>query len=244
MNILFLGATGGMGQVLARALAADGHRLVLLGRDEEKLHTVRAGLIEARPDSVVETTTCDLADPAGIPEAVERAAGCVPTVDAVVVAAGKFAEQGQLETDRAPRLQMLEVNFRSTIEFCECVRPHLLEGGGTLCVYTSVAAVRARGSVALYGATKAGLDYYLDGIGQRYQDRGLRVVRVRPGFVKTPMTAGLKPPAIANEPEETVASVMRALRHPRHIVYTPPVWRYVMTVIRLMPRWLLRRSGI
>lgn len=237
MNILFLGASGGMGQELCRALLADGHRLVLLGRDPQKL--------QASFGAVAGAVACDLADVREVAAAVTRAAGLFSKVDMAIVAAGAFAEQEVFEEDRDARLQMLETNFRGTIEFCEAARPHLLQdGGGILCIYTSVAAVRARAKVALYGATKAGLDYYLDAIGQRYQDQGLHVLRVRPGFVKTAMTAGLKPPPFAAEPAETTDSVMRAIRRRRRVVYTTPVWRWVMTVIRLLPRWLLRRSGI
>ena len=75
------------------------------------------------------------------------------------------------------------------------------EGGGTLCAFSSVAGERGRKPVVLYGATKAGLSAYLEGLDHRHRANGLKVVCVKPGFVKTTMTEGLKPPPFAGEPE-------------------------------------------
>ncbi len=84
--------------------------------------------------------------------------------------------------------------------FCEEARRRLMPQGGTLCVMSSVAGDRGRKPVVLYGAAKAGSVTYLEGLDHKYRAAGLRVVCVKPGFVKTGMTAGLKPPPFAGEP--------------------------------------------
>ncbi len=71
----------------------------------------------------------------------------------------------------------------------------------------------------------------------------LRVVCVKPGFVKTSMTSGLKPPPFAGEPDAVAADIVRAIDRGQPVVYTPRIWRLVMLVIRLLPRAVMRRIG-
>ena len=98
-------------------------------------------------------------------------------------------------------------------------------GGGTICAFSSVAGDRARRSNYLYGASKAGLSAFLEGLHLAYADRGVRVVCVRPGFVKTAMTAGLPVPPFAGEPEAVASRVLRAMDRGAPVVYAPPIWR-------------------
>jgi short-subunit dehydrogenase len=161
-----------------------------------------------------------------------------------VVTGGLFAGQDQLEADEIFTRALLNVNFTGTVLFCEQVRKRLLaRGGGTLCVFSSVAGERGRKPVILYGAAKAGLSHYLEGLDHKFRARGLRVVTVKPGFVKTGMTAGLTPPPFAGEPEAVAATVLRAITRGKPVVYAPSIWRLVMFVIRLLPRFVMRRIG-
>jgi short-subunit dehydrogenase len=108
-------------------------------------------------------------------------------------------------------------------------------------VFSSVAGERARKPVILYGATKAGLSYYLDGLDHKFRARGLRTVLVKPGFVRTSMTAGLKPPPFAAEPEEVARVALKAIDKGTPAVYAPAVWGAVMMIIRNLPRLIMRR---
>src|SRR6185436_7087831 len=103
-------------------------------------------------------------------------------------------------------------DFTNTVLFCEAARKRLLSrGGGTLCVFSSVAGERGRKPVILYGAAKAGLSRYLEGLDHKFRSAGLRVVTVKPGFVKTGMTAGLPSPPFAGEPEGVAKTVLAAI---------------------------------
>jgi short-subunit dehydrogenase len=66
---------------------------------------------------------------------------------------------------------------------------------------------------------------------------------VKPGFVKTGMTAGLKPPPFAGEPEDVARSVVRAMDRQKPVLYAPAMWALVMLVIRWLPRFVMRRIG-
>ena len=92
-----------------------------------------------------------------------------------------------------------------------------------------------------YGATKAGLSYYLNGLDHKFRSRGLRTVLVKPGFVRTSMTVGLKPPPFAADPEQVARVALKAIDKGTPVVYAPAVWSGVMLVIRNLPRWLMRR---
>jgi decaprenylphospho-beta-D-erythro-pentofuranosid-2-ulose 2-reductase len=115
------------------------------------------------------------------------------------------------------------------------------QGHGTLVVLSSVAAERPRASNAIYGAAKAGLDALAQGLGDSVAGSGVRVLVVRPGFVKTRMTAGLKPPPFATTPDAVAAATSRALRRGAHTVWAPGALRYVFAVLRHLPRAVYRR---
>ena len=98
-----------------------------------------------------------------------------------------------------------------------------------------------RKPVVLYGAAKAGLSRYLEGLDHKFRARGLRTICVKPGFVKTGMTAGLKPPPFAGTPDEVARRVVKAIDRGWPEVYVPAPWRWVMCVIRRLPRFVMRR---
>ncbi len=164
--------------------------------------------------------------------------------DTAIVTAGLFDTAERLESDPERAERLLTVDFANTVLFCEEVRRRLLrDGGGTLCVFSSVAGERGRKPVVLYGAAKAGLSRYLEGLDHRYRLEGLVTVCVKPGFVMTGMTAELEPPPFAVEPEAVARRVVRAIDRGVPEIYVPGIWRWIMAVIRLLPRAIMRRVG-
>jgi short-subunit dehydrogenase len=231
-----------MGRALARLLAEQGDALVLLGRDEAELGASARDLAGRGARGAVATGHLDLAEPAGFSAALDAADQAVGGLDTLVVTAGEFAIQGALERDAERLRRLLDVNFTATAMLCQLAAERFSErGGGTICAFSSVAGDRARRSNYLYGASKAGLSTFLDGLGLAYGDRNVRVICVRPGFVKTGMTAGLPVPPFAGEPEAVARVVLRALERGTPVVYAPPIWRWIMLAIRLLPRAVMRR---
>jgi NAD(P)-dependent dehydrogenase (short-subunit alcohol dehydrogenase family) len=243
MNIVILGASKGIGRAVARQLAARGDRLCLLGRDVDDLRRSATDLAvrTGTGDAGVAVAACDLSDPTSFGPALDAAAAALGRVDAVIVTAADFATQDALEADRDRLQRLLTVNFANTILFCEDARRRLLADGGTLCVVSSVAGERGRKPVILYGAAKAGLSRYLEGLDHKYRARGLKVVCVKPGFVKTGMTAGLRPPPFAGEPIDVARDIVRGIDRGTPVVYTPRIWALVMFVIRRLPRAIMRK---
>ncbi len=248
-HIAILGATKGMGRALARAAASRGAKICLLGRDPDELvrsaadlqvRAAAAGHTRPAPSTV----RCDLADPASHAQALQAAEAELGSLDVVIVTAGAFATAAAFDADLALARQVLDLDFTCTILFCEAARLQLLaRGGGQLVVFGSVAGERGRKPVGIYGAAKAGLHHYLESLDHRYAAAGLRVLTVKPGFVRTAMTAGLPEPPFAGEPEAVAARVLRAMDRGASVVYAPPIWALVMLVIRWLPRAVMRRVG-
>jgi len=244
MKVAVLGATRGMGRALARRMAARGDAVFLLGRDEADLQKSARDLEARAGQGQVGVAVCDLERPETFGPALDAADAALGGLDTVVVTAGLFATQDRLEADPELARRLLLVNFTNTVAFCEAARVRLLaRGGGTLCAFSSVAGERGRKPVILYGAAKAGLTRYLEGLDHKFRAAGLRTVCVKPGFVKTSMTEGLTPPPFAGEPDAVAATVLRAIDRGTPVVYAPAMWRLVMLVIRNLPRFVMRRIG-
>ncbi|HHO51460.1 MAG TPA: SDR family NAD(P)-dependent oxidoreductase [Deltaproteobacteria bacterium] len=243
MKVAILGATKGMGRALARQMAARGDHLCLLGRSPEELERSSADLAERGAGSV-STARCDLEDPSSFAEALDTATEALGELEVVVVTAGMFGTQEALAEDLERAHRVLVVNYANTVIFCEHARQRLLaRGGGTLCVFSSVAGDRGRKPVALYGSSKAGLSHYLESLDHRHRAEGLITICVKPGFVKTSMTEGLKPPPFAGEPESVAAQVLEAIDRGTPMVYAPPIWGWIMLIIRSLPRSVMRVVG-
>lgn len=242
MKVVLLGGTKGMGRALAQELARRGSEVFLLGRDAAELERSVTDLRHRGRGQRLGHARCDLADPESFGPALGQAREFLDGLETVVVTAGLFAPQERLEHDARLTAELLRVNFTHTVLFCEEARRLLLEqGGGTLCVFSSVAGDRGRKPVVLYGATKAGLSRYLEGLDHRFRDKRLVTICVKPGFVRTGMTEGLKAPPFAGEPEAVARQVLRAIERGKPLIYAPPVWRAILWVIRCLPRAVLRR---
>ncbi|NUP88197.1 MAG: SDR family NAD(P)-dependent oxidoreductase [Candidatus Sumerlaeia bacterium] len=244
MKAVLFGATRGMGRSIARILAQRGERIHLLGIGPEDLERSARDLEVLGAPSPVEWTEIDLLDASGFAPALDAADQALGGFDTVVMTAALFGRQEDLEDDTERAARLLTANFTNTVLFCEEVRRRLLaRGGGRLCVFSSVAGDRGRKPVILYGATKGGLSRYLEGLDHKFHAQGLRVLCVKPGFVKTGMTAGLRPPPFAGEPDDVARRVVRALDRGKALIYVPPPWRYMMLIIRHLPRFVMRRIG-
>jgi len=233
-----------MGRAVARRMAERGDTVFLLGNVQAELTRSAEDLQARRAGSSAGVALCDLADPDGFAAALDAADAALGGFDTVVMTAALFASQDALEADIELTRKLVTLDYANTVVFCEHVRKRLLSrGGGRMAVFSSVAGDRGRKPVAIYGSAKAGLSVYLEAMDHKYHAAGLSVLCVKPGFVKTTMTAGLKPPPFAGEPEQVARDVVRALDKRKPVLYTPGMWALVMLVIRFLPRFVMRKIG-
>jgi short-subunit dehydrogenase len=242
VKVVFVGATRGIGRALARRLVERGDTLFLLGRDPAELARSARDLEARGRGASVGHAALDLGEPVGFLDALDAVDRAFDGWDTLVVTGGAFARQEDLTANLAWLAGLIEVNFLGTALLCQEAVTRLADrGGGLVCVFSSVAGDRARRSNYAYGASKAGLSAFLDGLDLAYRDRGVRVLCVKPGFVKTTMTDGLPKPPFAADPKTVADAVVRAMDRGQHEVYAPGVWRWIMLVIGALPRAVLRR---
>lgn len=243
MKAVVLGGTSGIGRAIAQRLVARGDRVFLLGNDMAELERSAADLSVRQPkQQAIEHAVCDLERPETFASALDAADTALEKFDAVIVSAAMFASQDALEGDVELTRRLVTVNYAHTVVFCEHARKRLLaRGGGWLTVFSSVAGDRGRKPVAIYGSSKAGISVYLEALDHKHHAQGLSVLCVKPGFVKTGMTAGLTPPPFAGEPEGVAEDVLAAMDRRSPVIYTPKMWALVMLVIRNLPRSVMRR---
>jgi decaprenylphospho-beta-D-erythro-pentofuranosid-2-ulose 2-reductase len=118
------------------------------------------------------------------------------------------------------------------------------QGHGTIVALSSVAAERGRRSNFVYGSSKAGLDTFCQGLADRLHGSGVRLLVVRPGFVRSAMTRGLDPAPLATTPDDVARAIIDGLSGSAPVIWVPAKLRWVMSALRHLPRPLFRRLDI
>jgi decaprenylphospho-beta-D-erythro-pentofuranosid-2-ulose 2-reductase len=232
--VLLVGGTSELGLAIVRELAPE--RLWLLGRDRPRLQSAAAGLPGA------EIGLLDADDIASHGQVIERTFAEAGGFDVVVLAVGVLGAQASLDADPAEAAEVMRVNFLGAGSLLlESLRQLQRRDRGALVLLSSVGVERPRASNAIYGAAKAGLDALAQGLSDATASSGVRVLVVRPGFVKTRMTAGLEPAPFATTPEAVASATVAALAGRRGTIWVPPRLRLIFAVLRHLPRAIYRR---
>lgn len=241
-RVLLVGGSSEIGLAIVRRLAADGPvTACLLGRDSARLETAAralerdgvafAGLVVADADE------CDAHE-----RAVASAFAATGGFEVVVIAVGRLGGQAGLDADPRESIDVLRATFLGAGSLMlHCLRELRGQGGGILIALSSVAAERPRAANAVYGAAKAGFDALAQGLADGAAGTGVRVLVVRPGFVRTRMTAGLPVAPMAVTPGEVADVTVRALAGRAHTVWIPGRLRYVFAILRHLPRSVFRK---
>jgi decaprenylphospho-beta-D-erythro-pentofuranosid-2-ulose 2-reductase len=241
-SVLVLGGSSELARAILRRLVARRARTIILaGRDAERLKETAAEL-QTLGAEVVETLPFEATDTASHQGLVDDVFGRYRDIDLVLFAFGTLGIPERDATDAAGAAEVAAVNFAGSVSAGIAVAGHLRrQGHGTLMALSSVAGVRVRPSNFVYGSSKAGMDAFFQGLRYRLEGSGARVVVVRPGFVATRMTAGLKPAPFATTAEDVAACVVRGLETGEDLVWAPPVLRWVMAAVKLLPTAVFRR---
>jgi decaprenylphospho-beta-D-erythro-pentofuranosid-2-ulose 2-reductase len=242
-RVLLLGGSSEIGLAIVRRLAArEPVSAVLLGRDGERLSAAAAELNRAAGITAVSTEIVDADDFDGHDQAIAHAFADPAGVDIVVAAVGKLGGQEGLDTDPDEAVEILRVNFLGLGSLMlSSLRRLRDQGRGTLVVLSSVAAERPRASNAIYGAAKAGLDSLAQGLGDSVAASGVRVLVVRPGFVTTRMTEGLKAAPMSTTADAVAEATVAGLASGAHTIWVPGKLRWVFAILRHLPRAVFRR---
>jgi decaprenylphospho-beta-D-erythro-pentofuranosid-2-ulose 2-reductase len=242
-SLLVLGGTSEIALATARRLIARRTRTVwLAGRPSPALEAAARQLRALGPD--VHTVAFDALDP-GSHEAVLGKVFADGDVDMVLLAFGVLGDQARDERDPVAAVRVAQTNYTGAVS-AGLVSAGALQaqGHGSLVILSSVAGERARRSNFIYGSSKAGLDAFAQGLGDALHGTGVHVMVVRPGFVRSAMTAGREETPLATTPEAVAAAVELGLRRRSETVWVPGTLRVVMSALRHLPRSVFRRLPV
>jgi decaprenylphospho-beta-D-erythro-pentofuranosid-2-ulose 2-reductase len=160
----------------------------------------------------------------------------------VLIAHGTLPDQRRCEESVAETLAALEVNLTATIALLTLLANRFEAARqGCIAVITSVAGDRGRQSNYVYGAAKGGVERFLQGLRNRLFRSGVAVITIKPGFVDTPMTAGVVKNALFASPRRVGRAIYRAIEARRRVVYIPWFWRPIMFLVTALPESIFQR---
>ncbi|MFJ8540918.1 SDR family NAD(P)-dependent oxidoreductase [Streptomyces sp. NPDC093586] len=239
---LITGSTAGIGAAFARRLAADGHDLVLVARDIERLRE-QATELHDRHGIEAEVLTADLATDAGIEAVAARLGDRRNPVDLLINNAG-FGNKGRfLEVPVADELTMLKVHCEAVLRLTAAATESMrARGRGGVVNVASVAAFVPRGT---YGASKAWVVQFTQGVAKDLADSGVRLMALCPGFVRTEFheRAGMGTDNIPNwmwlDADKLVAAALADLSRGKSLSIPDPRYKALMGAAKLVPRGML-----
>lgn len=242
---LILGASSAIARAFARVAAAANANIVLAGRDRTDLEASAADL-RARFQQRVDVVDFDAQAPDSHRAVLERARSFAgPTILNLFVAIGIMPPQAAVDADPSLAQDVIDANFTSVVRLLHAAAPLLeAQGGGRVVVLGSVAGDRGRLSNYVYGAAKAGLHAYLQGLRARLWRAGVTVTTVKPGPVDTAMTFTLGRLPLLAQPHTVASSCFKAAMDGREELYTPAPWRLVMAILRAIPEKLFKKLSI
>lgn len=243
LRVAIFGATSGIAEEVARRYAETGARLVLVARNPDAL-VARAGDLEVRGAAEVATLAYDFDEVESAVAAAKEAWDRFGGLDVALIAYGLLPDQAALQRDVQGAEQALMVNFVTPALMVETLAGCFeMQRSGAIAVITSVAGDRGRASNYIYGAAKGGLQRYVEGLRHRLHAARVAVVDIRPGFVRTKMTAHLERDGpLWADPGKVADDIVAAIEKRRSVVYTPGLWAWIMLIVRSVPRPLFHRT--
>lgn len=242
-SLLILGATSTMARAVAHYFARNGWDLVLAAKDAREnernaadirvRYGVHCGAIPfdalafENHDKVLEDCQADL--------------GRVP--DGVLLCFGYLTDQAEAQQDFGKARRVIDINFTAAVSVLERFAAVFeARHAGFIAALSSVAGDRGRQSNYIYGAAKAGLTAYLQGLRNRLFHAGVHVITIKPGFVDTKMIYGMKVPTLlVATPEKAAADIFRAIQKRKNNAYVPRFWWLIMTIVCALPEPIFKR---
>ena len=240
-TIVLFGGTSDIGLAIVRKLLSPTTTTVVLAcRDIERGERAAAGLRHGSLtvdvldfDAIATDTHAEFA------RSLSKAYG---DIDVAIMAFALLGVGAVTSVDPAAAVEIAQVNFTGIVSSTIAVANEMRQQGhGSIVMLSSVAGERVRRANPVYGGTKAGIDGFAQGLGDALVEDGVHMLIVRPGFVVSQMTTGLKPAPLATTPEKVADATVKGLIAKRRTVWAPGTLRYVFSVLRHLPGPVWRR---
>ena len=240
-SVLVLGGNSEIALAIVDRLVASRCKKVVLGvRSPASATTTLNRLRSAGVDA--DTIVFDALDPASHTKVIDAAAERMGDIDMVILAFGILDGHAEIDTDPVFAAQVVQTNFGGAVSAGLASAVQLRkQGHGTILSITSVAGVRSRAENMIYASSKAGMDSFSQALGDALIGTGARCVVVRPGFVHTHMTEGMKPAPFATTPDKIADTVISGLQKNKEIIWAPSIMMPMFLTLRHLPRCLWRK---
>ncbi|MET8653453.1 MULTISPECIES: decaprenylphospho-beta-D-erythro-pentofuranosid-2-ulose 2-reductase [Nocardia] len=244
-TILLLGGTSEIGlAICAEYLKKGPIRIILAALPNDPLRDDAVAQLQAAGASTVDLIDFDALDNGSHPKVID-AAWASGDVDVAIVAFGLLGDAEELWQDQRKAVQIAEINYTAAVSVGVLVGEKMkAQGFGRIIAMSSAAGERVRRSNFVYGSTKAGLDGFYLGLGEALRPFGPRVLVIRPGQVRTRMSAGVKEAPLTVNKEDVAALAVSASQKGKELVWAPGTFRYVMMILRHIPRPIFRKLPI
>ena len=240
-KVLIVGATSAIAEATARLFAAEGSRLCLAGRRATRLESIAEDL-RVRGAGQVETLMLDVNDLQQHPSAIAMASAAMGGIDSVLIAHGTLPDQHSCQRSVQATVDAFTTNALGSIALLTVVA-NMFEAqrSGTIAIISSVAGDRGRQSNYVYGAAKAAVSVFAQGLRNRLSGAGVRVITIKPGLIDTPMTAAFAKGPLWATPATVAKAIHRAMMRGEDVVYAPWYWRWIMGAIKAVPERIFKK---
>lgn len=239
-TVLILGASSDVGQAIANRYSTLGHKLILAARNTSFVENYLSSWPDQSDVKVVPFNATDY-------DTHNKWFNDLHVVpDITICVFGYLGDQDRAIRDWEECNRILGANYIGAVSILNVVADaYRAKKSGTIAGISSVAGDRGRQSNYIYGSAKAGLTAYLSGLRNSLIKSGVHVLTVKPGFINTKMTAGLKlPKSLTAQPDEVAAAVYRGCTKRKNIIYVLPIWRLIMMIIKLIPEFIFKRMKL
>lgn len=243
-SVVIFASTSGIAQAVAEEFARRQIRVILCARNADALER-QARDLQVKYGREATTIVWDLKEAPEVQAQKVQDLFREHPVDGLFMAAGVMPPQASCEANPEQTVETLHVNFTAVAVLLNLFAEQLItQGKGFISCLSSVAGDRGRQSNYVYGASKAGLSTYLQGMRNRLHKYGILVQTVKPGYVNTAMTAHLGGSPLMAEPEAVAKHIVDAIKARKDVIYTPFFWRYIMSIIKAIPEPLFKRLSL
>ena len=241
-SVLLIGANSDLAKALSKQFALKGFKIHLAARDIEEAKINKSDL-EIRFNAAVKIYKFDALNISNKHIFINQLA---ELPDIAVCLVGHLGHQQKDQYNIEQAIDVMRTNFEGPATIMSIIANKFEErGSGILVGVSSVAGERGRASNYIYGSSKAGFTAFLSGLRNRLKGKGVHVITIIPGFMRTKMTVGLHLPYfLTASPETTAKHIIEAIDKKRNVIYSLGVWKLIMFLIRLIPENIFKRLKI
>ncbi len=242
-----LGATSDMAKAFAHEIAKQKIDIILIARDKEKLEPISKD-IRIRYEVQVDEIIYDV-EKNKVEDLIKKLNSY--DYEMFISFVGYLGDQRLAESQITEAKKIYQINYIQPSLIIQEVANHFLKISQlekrslVIIGVSSVAGDRGRQSNYFYGSAKAGFTQFLSGLRNRLSKEEIHIITVKPGFVRTTMTANMKLPGLLTaNPEDAAKDILKAIQKKKNIIYTKWFWRYIMLVIQHIPEPIFKKLSL